>query len=291
MTRTTGKGSLGLLATAVVHSGGQPSEMVSAMIGNWLTAVHDVVQTVFFLTVGIVTILTYLKAKKTLLQPLRTEIFKEQIKVFAEILAVFSGKGETQLRDDFAFDQFFHANAMHLLDEYAKHFFDVEIDADKRPYNTTDCPQAILTHDTLVLADEHTWPEPPAPSNPADLRTRAASWSQFKFSTVSLPHETVNARDNLERLSRSPLVPKALSEHLVAFDKRLEMNFIALRELFTEAARELPEKYPTLQALEKASLMWLHNRYNQEFQPLEPPAVVISDYLREYFTTDELLKS
>ena len=61
---------------------------------QYLPSVREAIQAMFFIVVGTVTVLTYLKAKRTLLQPIRTEIFKEQIKTFAELLGFFILKGD-----------------------------------------------------------------------------------------------------------------------------------------------------------------------------------------------------
>ncbi|HZN99519.1 MAG TPA: hypothetical protein VFB61_17480, partial [Gemmatimonadales bacterium] len=60
--------------------------------------------------------LTYRQARRTVLQPLRTEIFKKQLDGMTQVLQLFIGKAEHQLLDDFAFDELYSANIALLYD-------------------------------------------------------------------------------------------------------------------------------------------------------------------------------
>src|SRR5438128_11734785 len=71
-------------------------------VAQGISTVKDVLNAAFFLVVGIITILTYRQAKKTILQPLKTEIFKQQIQLFTDLLKLFVGKDEIDLREQFA---------------------------------------------------------------------------------------------------------------------------------------------------------------------------------------------
>lgn len=69
-----------------------------------LETVVAIVQTAFYAVVATVTILTYMHARRTLFQPVRTEIFKEQLKELSQVLAPFVGKSEADLRNFFALE-------------------------------------------------------------------------------------------------------------------------------------------------------------------------------------------
>ncbi|MGB9180467.1 MAG: hypothetical protein WCB68_14640, partial [Pyrinomonadaceae bacterium] len=126
-------------------------------IQQWLPNIRDFFQILFFIIISTITILTYLKAKKTLLQPLRTEIFKEQLKTFSDILGLFTGKGEVELSEDLGFKELLDVNVCALFDEYISFFFEVEIDESKRPYNTHNCPQSLISvhSSNLIVDNEH----------------------------------------------------------------------------------------------------------------------------------------
>jgi hypothetical protein len=52
----------------------------------WIGYLKDALQCLFFIVTGVLVVITYLGTRKTLLQPIRTEVFKEQLKVFSRIL-------------------------------------------------------------------------------------------------------------------------------------------------------------------------------------------------------------
>lgn len=52
---------------------------------KWTILTKDLLNIAFFLTASIVTVLTYISAKKTILQPLKTEVLKKQINYFISL--------------------------------------------------------------------------------------------------------------------------------------------------------------------------------------------------------------
>jgi hypothetical protein len=47
-----------------------------------LKAIMEVITTAFYLSTGIVAAMTYISAEKTVLQPIKTEVFKKQVEDF-----------------------------------------------------------------------------------------------------------------------------------------------------------------------------------------------------------------
>ena len=54
--------------------------------------IKDYVQIASWLILGTVAVLTYRKARQTILQPIRTEVFKLQLVAMTEIMRLFHGK-------------------------------------------------------------------------------------------------------------------------------------------------------------------------------------------------------
>lgn len=292
------------MTTAINKSGEEGSRQVASIMADgkaqtkqeiaWLTATRDGSQILFFFIVSTVTILTYIKAKRTLLQPIKTEIFKEQIKIFAEILGHFSGKGEIKLREEWGIPDLEQANTMLMFDEYASLFFDIKMDRDKRLYNTKDCPIAIVSQEAMekhfTLAEGHTVEDREAPRPNPDPRTRAAIWSGHFHGVISIPRKYVEKEEELKRLADSPLVPAELGKLLDGFMETVRANAKVIGDTLTECAKEMPEKYPNIEELKKASFDWVHARINGKIHPLEEHAKKLNSYLREYFTSDSVLR-
>lgn len=255
-----------------------------------ISTIKDIFNIVFFIVIIIITILSYLKAKKTLLQPLRTEVFKEQLKVLSSILAKFNGKSEIELRKEADFDKFFTVNTVRLFDNYASLFFDIKLKEDNRPYNLKDCPEAIIREEFLISADEPYKREPLSNENDIpDPRTKAAIWNKYKLPQISFPKNTINYRNEIEKMMESPLIPRKLLELLEDYKKTLNDNFFTIEKVLENVAQELPDKYKNFETMKKATYSWVYNKYNKEFKSLKEPADKITEYLRQYYSVDNLL--
>ena len=248
----------------------------------------DFFQVLFFVVIGTVTVLTYLKAKRTLLQPIRTEVFKEQLKIFTDVLRYFTGKGEVELRQEFGFEELQRANMFALLDAYAHLFFDFEIPIDERPYNTNNCPISIVSERRLELADDYLIKEEPK-GKKIEPKEKIKQWNDYKHDHVHIPTKFVEAEQSFQKLIDSPLLPTSCVELLVEYHKTIRKNIAILEDVLTEAAKELPKKYTSLSVMKKVSFDWLRNRYNDKFQELLPKAKEITDFVRQYYLTDKLL--
>ena len=95
-----------------------PADLVLLDTNGWLAPTKDIVQTLFYLIVAIVTILTYRRARRTILQPLRNEVFKLQLHEMAALLKITAGRDELDLYDYFGFPMLLDANCQRLLDLY-----------------------------------------------------------------------------------------------------------------------------------------------------------------------------
>jgi hypothetical protein len=258
------------------------------IIKEWIPIVRDIFQILFFTVVGIIAVLTYSKAKRTLLQPIRTEVFKEQLKLFSDILRLFSGKGEYELRKDFAFQKVLFVNISALYDDYEALFFNTEIEEDKRPYNIYECPMNHIVQkniDSVELANDHFL-------NKSDPRTKTAIWSKYRYGLIRIPKEFLAKEEELRRIMDSPLLPQKVANLLNDYLNLAHANVNHIAELLSECAQEMPQKYLNLDNLRNASFIWIENRYmykTAKFQ-LEDKAKEISKYLREYFITERLME-
>lgn len=251
---------------------------------NLLTNVKDVVQVVFFCIVATVTVLTYLKAKNTLLQPLRTELFKEQLKLLSETLALFTGKLEVELREEYGLSEMFFANATLLMDEYAQSQLEVKLDRKESPYGPEKCPGALFHPKTKVqVADDYIVDE-----GVEEKTETKKAWSKYYPWMIKIPKTTMMATQRIQTLIDSPLLPTKLAALLKEFCDTITQNIELTRTILHAAAKELPKKYPDADSLRRASLMWLHHRYVAEFIQLEPKAAQITAFARLYFRADKL---
>ena len=256
---------------------------------DWLDLTAKILQSAFFATVAGVAVLTYLQARRTWFQPMRTEVFKQQLRAIDELSSHFIGKSESELRDELDFNALISANTYLLMDSYASLFFDIKFDINKRPYNKKNCPISIVSEEFLELADEPYIKEPTKANKTPDSRTKAAIWSNYKFPEICLTRIHSDNFRNLEKLSRSPLIPKQCQTLVATYLNIAHKNIMLIGDILTEVSKELPEKYPDEDALKQATVSWIHNRYNTKFKQLEPLAGEIEAFIRKYLGTDSLL--
>jgi hypothetical protein len=148
---------------------------------NYLDLVKDITQIVFWAVAATVAVLTYRQARRTILQPIRTEVFKLQLQAMSEIMGLFLGKDELSLRSELAFQTLFDVNVCDLCDAYAANFFDVKFDRENRPYNSRDCPMIMRDPDATAEASKSYLQLGATPSAAAvaDPRVRAALWAKY----------------------------------------------------------------------------------------------------------------
>jgi hypothetical protein len=264
-------------------------------IASLVTLIKDVLNATFFVVVGLITILTYRRARETLLQPIKTEVFKYQLEELSAILKHFVGKGEIELRAAFAFNQLEHANVCMMFDAYARRFFDLDIPADRRPYDTKTCPTTMFTREFMerhfVLADGHVKAEVSdrVSESEVDPRVRAALWADYVHGGISLPRQYSERVNEFTGFLESPLLPRKLGALIEDYLRLVNENVRLIADTLTVSAKEMPEKYPSLNEMERATTDWIHHRYNREFKQLKPKADEIIGFIRSYYGADQLV--
>jgi hypothetical protein len=232
-----------------------------------LQLVMDISQAAFWVTASVIAILTYIQARRTILQPFRTVLFTKRLKAMTEIMRLFLGKDELALREAFEFEKLFAVNACALHDAYATDAFGIQVERDSRPYNWGDCPRFAGN-------------------------LKGMPWKLHKC--LYLNREFLAMTDLLNEVLENPILPRGLVDLLTAYRDQAWSNEGALWEILVEAAKEIAEKYPSLAALEESSSDWLkrdvRNRWMDKFNQLTPMAHRINEFIRSYFEDESLAR-
>lgn len=259
-----------------------------------METVEALFQIAFWVTVGAVAVLSFLQARKTLFQPIKTEVFKAQLEEMKRILGLFVGKGEVELRRDWGLDKAAYVNCMRMFDAYAGNFFDKVVERDDRPYNKHNCPQSLILGSSLKVADDHFKQDSQrvtaAHSEARDPRVRAALWGDYKHDEIHIPREFVERDKVLQSFLENPLVPGESVSQLSEFRDVLLANVNIIGEVLRECAKEMPEKYCNTQDLENASYDWVLNRISRRFRDLRPVAESLVAIIRSHYDVDALMK-
>lgn len=247
------------------------------------------VQIAFWIAAGTVAILTYLRARKTLLQPIRTEIFKIQLAEMKTILSLLVGKGEVDLRDEFGFDEALLANTVRMMDEYAQFKFGVEFDTD-RPYSPSNCPIAIVPGDAFLVRVSDGALVPSIDVKRESDPDFATEWPERFQKMISVPNKFSEAEQKIEVLLDNPMLPSKLVELLEGYLNAARSNLRLIGDVVYKAAEEMPERFPDLDSLENSKSSWLRNRFISSITQMKPKATAIIDFVRHEYNVDNLLK-
>lgn len=245
--------------------------------------VVDVAQLAFWITVAAVTVLTYRQARRTVLQPLRTEVFKLQLDVMKDLLAIIASKQEVDLTRHFHLDKVLTMNTWAMLDDYALIAFGLMPPVpDDRPYSPERAAGALVPRDSsaiepigLVVDNEGSPPPPP-------------SWDSWSPPMLYLTEEFQAATGELEAILANPLLPKSCATLVEALLQEVHESALCMLSVLADKSTELPSLIPEPKALTRVRVDGLHNDWNARKPGLQPRAEAVVNFARGYFASDEL---
>jgi len=253
----------------------------------WLTSVREFIHIGFLIAVASVAVLTYRKAKLTLLQPIRTEVFKEQLRDCRAALAQFSGRTEFELMVEAGFFQLVEMNAQKLFDDFGEVFFDLHVDVNEKAYLKDSFGGLGIRPINEVFPPVDPYFDPRKRNRPPESTSERAKWSEGPIGFLLLPPSYWDLEAQLRRLM-SPVLPTEVSTLIAEYMETVRRNTHLLGEVLNECAKEMPGKYTTVEALQEASWNWIHSRYVARLEPLEPVAGRIQEAIRGYLQPERL---
>ncbi|MFJ4328281.1 hypothetical protein ACIP3A_34955 [Streptomyces tricolor] len=233
--------------------------------------------------------MTYINAKRTVFQPLRTEVFKKQIESLTEVLKLFVGKDELSLREDFDFELLRHANITKMYDAYVMHAFNRERPYEVREYRSELCPTAIISLDHLRgnfrLVDDD---KPPSSGSVDTAHIKRRGW-KYEAAETSLPatYEEMEAR--IRRALEDPLLPSSIANALEEYLDLARENALMISEIIGSMSDQMPRRYPSIMDMGDARTEWIENQVHENFKDFRPSAERIIKLARDYFDSDGLL--
>jgi hypothetical protein len=263
-----------------------------------IETLKNVANIVFFVVVAIVTVLSYLQARKTLFAPIRTETFKLQLKAFEEVLLYFQNKSETDFLEAFDLDRIVSLNALRMADAYVSAFFpnEIKVDKDERKKTYGVFIGGMVSADHMQKYFEKV--EPTAPNslgqatqepitNPAIILAR---WQEYEHEIVEYTKEFQDQLKELEKLAASPLLPKSLREMIGAFHSKAQKNLTLTGKVVGSFAHEMPKHFPRAGDMRKFNPSGIWNSFNDQREEFEPAAKNILDNINKYLKVEDLMK-
>lgn len=264
-------------------------------ISFFIGSTKDIFQIVFFIIVALITIFSYIQAKKTLFTPIKTETFKMQIKAFEEILAFFQTKTETDFTQQFDFDFIFHANCRLMLNDYIETFFKGKIKINEESMKELQkdfaggLVSAEFAHKNFISPEYYEKTKidkEPEITNPALILEK---WKAYEYGHIFYSKKYFEESEKITQLIASPLLPITLKDKIELFDRKVKDNLFQIGKTLTTLAEELPQKLPNAKSVVQIDPAGLWNRYNKDYEYLEPTAKEILGYIRTYLKIDTLV--
>lgn len=264
---------------------------------NPVGIMKDIFNIAFFIVVGTVTILSYLHARKTFFAPLRTEVFKLQLKAIEDVLNFFQNKTDTDFLEEFDFGTILKLNVLRMTDEFAQTFFPdsfiineaerdrlfslvvggvAPIEAFKQRFNRIGPRSSISELQKGDSTNRHT-----------------ASHTAWKFRIYEIVEYTQKYSDRikeLDHLAASPLLPKKLRELIGGFRSIVTDNLSLIGKVVTEVSVSMPEHYLDPSTFQEFSPSWVWNEYNHKRSSLEPAAQIILESTNNYLNINKIIE-
>jgi hypothetical protein len=264
---------------------------------DFIQTTKDIFQILFFIVIGIITILSYLQARKTLFTPIKTEIFKMQTKEFEEVIKFFQNKTEIDFMNQFDLNKIFTINLLSLFDFYANKFFPGKLKANEesRVKINSEIAGSIVSQKFM---DEHfelvgyketnvKKKENEIPDSPAIILKQ---WNEFEYGKIDYTKVFAEESEKIRKFLASPLLPKELKEKIKSFDQIKTDNLSMVGIAMNKFAPRLPDLFPNANSITKFEISGFWNDYNDMYEKLEPKAQEILDYINSYLKIDKLVK-
>ncbi|MEX0596129.1 MAG: hypothetical protein WD512_06475 [Candidatus Paceibacterota bacterium] len=261
-----------------------------------ISASSDIAQVIFFIVIGLVTVLSYLQARKSLFTPIKTEIFKMQIQTFEEVLSFFTNQSETDFTKKFDFDFIVDSNSTLLFADFIHVFYKDEIKLNEE--NLRDLHQKFAgtiisqswAEKNFMKVDYLDQSEKPEEKKLESQEQKMKEWEEYEYGTIHYSKKFETELDKLNDLISSPLIPNDLKDELVKFEKIVMDNLSLVGETLNEIKNELPEKFSEPDLINKFDRSGVWNLYNEKQKPFEPQSKIVLTYIRDYLKIDSLIE-
>jgi hypothetical protein len=260
-----------------------------------MTQAVGLVQIAFFVAVATVTVLTYLRATRTVFLPLRTEVFKAQMAQVQQVVDQFSGKSDSELLEDLDWTAMVAAASEEVFDLYSRYAFGT---GRPKPLSQACVAQAV-SPDQLVLAR----PIPPTRSDTGspethsdDLRlmdvvdgqlVRASTFAQVRYLEAPLTAKYLAHLNELRLLASLVLLPRDVRSELEIYVSMVDATPKTIWTALNEAKNEIPQHYPSPADLDRIYPSWLPSKVKRP--PAELLAADIVKAAKDYLRPDDLL--
>lgn len=263
-----------------------------------VSSIRDIFIILFYIIIATITILSYLQARKTLFTPIKTEVFKLQIRSFEEILIFFQAKKHVDFMEFFDFPKMVRLNALELRDDYIDLFFknDIEIDVEKRKEASKEIVGSVVSKDyadQYFVKPDYARHNEKSKVNEKSVVTNPSlildKWHKHKHGKIDFTDKYKIEYEKLEHLIASPLLPQKLKVLITEFKEKIVSNLLLIGEVLTEISQEMPHKFPSAESMLSFNTTGIWNKYHPKTKKLDDDIAKILTFINDYFRIEKLI--
>jgi hypothetical protein len=279
--------------TATPSPSATQGPVVDAGVVGWWTQfftidVSQFIQILFWLVAGSIAVMTYCQARRTVFQPLRVEVFKQQLSLLTKISETFVSRDESELRAHFDLEECVDFNASLLLETFLEQEYQLKRKTSLMDEYRERFPIGLVSAESMEQNFELVAP----PNGESERRSSGdpvpdIDWDKFKVPMIAVSQAYDTAYQDILKLVRDPLVPRQLSELLRKLADLASENLRQIEPALEEAAKQLPISYPNEDSVKEPSLRWVGNVWNDRVRPMRPIADEIGDFIREFIQSEQ----
>lgn len=246
----------------------------------------EVVQVVFWAVGSIVAIKTYQRAKKGLLQPAKTEVFKLQVAKLQSLLDALDWNGEADALSRSGVGSSFDLNVQQLVDAYALTVGLRPSDEDmkRRPKSAAQLLRAEVANKELM-------PIEVGAKKSANFKGEVTipEWGSYRHRAVQVSQQMQGTLDTINRFQSDPVIPSFVAEQLKLLREEIVSALGAIGDTMDQAADLIPKHYRDADAVRNADWHWIHNLHPAEarYDFYQRVASLRSD-IRSYLKSDQM---
>lgn len=263
---------------------------------------NQVLQDIFFIVGIIVTTLTYLNAKQTVLQPIKTEVFKLQVIKFSSILDIFDKQGYVEIEK--CFEKVLFTNTCLICDDYAELFFNIELNRNTRPYTQENIENIIWNVYSVESIEKYEQMrikfkklisiKKKLEANDSNKKliynNNLKFWINDYYHELKITNEYTELYKKIIDVKLSPLLPQELLLLFEEFTEAMNKKLNLAVEILNQYIKQLPNDYCRQEIIGENSIIFISIKikYYQELKNLELIANKIVQYIRNYWLIEKI---
>lgn len=210
-----------------------------------ISIIKDIVNILFLILTGILGILTYLKARKTILQPLKSETAKKQFELLSSMYDEFNKAPCMEMV--FGYQNIVFLNTFHLLDEYAlitpkeelKNILEHECIAGTIFTSKDGCVKTL--EEVAIFENEEKNTKVTPEQRKKKLRQEALDGNIY-FEIIYYPKKTYELISKINSYSHSPFIPKKIAIQLDILEQEFHKNLKIMKDVIEVFAKSFAER-------------------------------------------------